>query len=1074
KNNNEDFAQPYIIKASELLKVDANKFKSFLCGQSHSFGDEKIIVKFSSFKIKTVRDSLAKVIYSFLFEWIVKRINMELKSENLSTNFINVSIKILDIFGFENIKKNSFEQFCINYVNEFFQMIMIQSTLEIQQDEYEEEGFNWSRIDYEDNTNVVNLFTYKPHGLIPLLEDECKEKDYEMGFREKNLNDVNKDIINLLRDSKCSLVRQLTSIYISLTKARRTAFDYWRLIYNVFKFIHNLQDIFNKKRDSRTSINSFNQASENIRNSVESSTSLLNKNHRTFLYKYFDYFRDRNLKVQKDKDTQKQQISEDLNKQKRQETKEKHLKPSLGFITYYFQNSLNNLQQIFSACECYYIKCIKPNAESKPLNFDKKMVSTQLKYTGLIQTIKIRQAGYNYRFKKEEFYNKYKIMLTKLNVQVDLDDFFKRNNILSQWHRIGKTKIFFKPPAILILNKLKNEKVVKNIKVLQHTCRDYLNTINIKKQNYDESIDIIKNFISTVSKILYFKNKNSRISSCIFPPNDSAYTTEQITKFSNLESEKNTCDKFLISSPIYDIDINIAKKTPSYFCSEGKLSCASSLISLTELNDSDKNFSINNVKNNSDSNLVEFRIGEKSIKTNLSIISHNSTASENIENKPRELKFSQFVRKFVSKNQKNSESQISIFTLNSILTPTKKSSKLENRAVLTKSQINIVFDVHSNKISDKIFIKSEHELFTYYSYLMKKITQMNENYKKMSEKMSSPNLLIENIFISSLTCHAATIFELLKNSLQGGSFTELLFFDIYKYYDNVSKKYSEMYNKDNISPVVIKNSFDGILNEFLRKKILMHSKKLIKGHGFKSYRVYNRPTCEICEGVIWENAIICTECKTLIHRDCAKSIKIKCKSNNQNNNTKKFFGISLSSLCKMEQPMPPKLFELLNKIENIGMDYKLIIGILTEGIYRKTGNIKKIKELYETLNNIGILKEKRFLDNSDLTCLNNISVHVLSNIVKYFFRELPHSPIPEDYFTDIINATTLKPIDMALKFWWIISAFSFINRSILDKMALHLAKISTHEENNKMSPNSLSIIFTPCFFKHDHSDCVGY
>ena len=67
----------------------------------------------------TARDSLAKNLYSTLFDWIVNIINSSLTSAPTSSH--SSFIGVLDIYGFEVFEVNTFEQFCINYANEKLQ-----------------------------------------------------------------------------------------------------------------------------------------------------------------------------------------------------------------------------------------------------------------------------------------------------------------------------------------------------------------------------------------------------------------------------------------------------------------------------------------------------------------------------------------------------------------------------------------------------------------------------------------------------------------------------------------------------------------------------------------------------------------------------------------------------------------------------------------------------------------------------------------------------------------------------------------------------------------------------------------
>ncbi len=117
------------------------------------------------------RDALAKGLYYNLFDWIVERVNVSLKARGTTAH----SIGILDIYGFEIFEKNSFEQLCINYVNEKLQQIFIQLTLKTEQEEYAREQIQWAPIKYFDNKIVCDLIeSTRPPGIFSAMKDATK------------------------------------------------------------------------------------------------------------------------------------------------------------------------------------------------------------------------------------------------------------------------------------------------------------------------------------------------------------------------------------------------------------------------------------------------------------------------------------------------------------------------------------------------------------------------------------------------------------------------------------------------------------------------------------------------------------------------------------------------------------------------------------------------------------------------------------------------------------------------------------------------------------------------------------
>ena len=129
-----------------------------------------------------VRDALAKAIYFNLFDWIVAKLNRSLNY----TGDVDNTLGILDIYGFEIFEKNSFEQLCINYVNEKLQQIFIQLTLKAEQDEYAKEQIQWTPIKYFDNKIVCELIEEKrPPGIFAALNDACATAHADSGAADQ-------------------------------------------------------------------------------------------------------------------------------------------------------------------------------------------------------------------------------------------------------------------------------------------------------------------------------------------------------------------------------------------------------------------------------------------------------------------------------------------------------------------------------------------------------------------------------------------------------------------------------------------------------------------------------------------------------------------------------------------------------------------------------------------------------------------------------------------------------------------------------------------------------------------------
>ncbi|CAN1239210.1 VIII-2 [Linum grandiflorum] len=278
ENHVEVLPDEALANASKLMKCTALGLMVALSTHKIRAGNDNISKKKTLQQAIDARDALAKFLYGNLFDWLMEQINKLLDGSQNTWRSIN----ILDIYGFESFKKNSFEQFCINYANERLQQHFNRHLLKLEQEEYEEDGIDWTKVDFEDNQDCLDLFEKKPIGLLSLLDEESNfpnstdltlvnklnkhlngnpsyksqrgrafgvrhyagEVVYDTnGFMEKNRDPLHSDFIQLLSSSSCKILQTFGSLVShigrqeSSTQSVGTKFKG-----QLFKLMHQLEN----------------------------------------------------------------------------------------------------------------------------------------------------------------------------------------------------------------------------------------------------------------------------------------------------------------------------------------------------------------------------------------------------------------------------------------------------------------------------------------------------------------------------------------------------------------------------------------------------------------------------------------------------------------------------------------------------------------------------------------------------------------------------------------------------------------------------------------------------------------
>lgn len=421
-------SEAHLAATAALLGVPKEGLRHALTTKTIQTRDGPITTPLTPGAALSNRDSLAKIIYAKLFDWLVDRVNKAIGEDKNCFS----SVGVLDIYGFESFDYNDLEQFCINLANEKLQQHFNHHVFKQEQAEYEREEIDWSYIEFVDNQDVLDLVEGKV-GILDLLDEQCRfPKATGKDFAEK--------------------------LYGSATCKNSKRFSKPKWSQTAFTVVHYAGDV---------TYESANFLEKNKDFVVAEHESLMQNSVVEFI---------RNLFPVPEEDAAS---GTDRNKSMR----------SFKFnsVGSQFKKQLAELMQQLHVMEPHYIRCIKPNSLNKPMLFENANVLQQLRCGGVLEAVRINCAGFPSKRPYPDFVDHFwplapDLYHTNMSDEVIAEGVLERASLDHKGYQLGKTKVFLRAGQMAVLDKLRTDKLSRAAITIQRFARGYLGRLHARKR----------------------------------------------------------------------------------------------------------------------------------------------------------------------------------------------------------------------------------------------------------------------------------------------------------------------------------------------------------------------------------------------------------------------------------------------------------------------------------------------------------------------------------------------------------------------------------------------------------------
>merc|ERR1719516_720126 len=344
-------------------------------------------------------------------------------------------IGVLDIAGFEIFEFNTFEQICINYVNEKLQQFFNQHMFTLEQEEYVKEGLDWANVDFGmDLQKCIDMFE-KPMAFLAIFEEESLfPKATDQTFCEK----VHTNLLGKWPN-------------FAKPNPRPDPDAHFAVIHYAATVSYNLTSWLEKNKDPLN----------------DTIVEMIKNGSNSLAIQCFADHPGQPLEAPKDDGGRKK-------------------KGGGKTVSSYFKGQLDDLMTTLYKTEPHFIRCVVPNTHKQPGGVEPALIMHQYQCNGVLAGIAICRAGFPNKLSYPEFKSRYNILGAAAVAKAKNDkvagqavmDIVKLDK---EKFRLGHTKVFFRAGIGGWMEEQRENKIGTVLAWLQAGARGKAARMQVKK-----------------------------------------------------------------------------------------------------------------------------------------------------------------------------------------------------------------------------------------------------------------------------------------------------------------------------------------------------------------------------------------------------------------------------------------------------------------------------------------------------------------------------------------------------------------------------------------------------------------